>query len=173
MIWHFICYKVEYKKQSEDSACCLDDGTMHQVCECNKPIDWCKEQCTKDAYCKGYVKSSVVTDTNSGEPKGFVYDNWDTINTALCWLVEGACVDYAVSIAKFFGFYGGEPKRNPNKKFDVCQIATPTTCPQGCKRIQTTKGNLGMLSKDKVCGMKKCGNNKKQRCYKGCFIKQF
>ena len=99
MIRYFIRYKVEYEQQSEDSACCLDDGTMHKVCECNEPIAWCKQECTKDAYCKGYVKSSVITDADTGESKGYIYDNWDTINLAMCWLVEGACVDYAVSVA--------------------------------------------------------------------------
>ena len=175
MIWHFICYKVEYKQQSEASACCLEDGTMHQVCECNKPIDWCKEQCTKDAYCKGYVKSSVVTDPDTGESKGYLYDNWDSVTTALCWLWGvDLCVDAFVGIQKFFGVYEGYTSTSKsNKKIEVCQMATTSACPEGCNRIQTTQGNVGRLNKDMVCGLEKCGNNNNQRCYDGCFIKKF
>lgn len=145
---------------------------MHQTCECSKSIDWCKQKCTKDPYCKGYVRSSGVTNGKTGQSAGWINDNYDTITTALCWLDEGACVSYAIGIAKFFGFYGGQPKR-PSKKLEICQMATWSTCPKGCRRIQTTNGKFGMLNKDKVCGMKKCGKNRNRMCQKGCFIKQF
>ena len=152
---------------------------MHQVCECSKSIDWCKQKCTKDPYCKGYVKTSGVTNAKTGQSLGWINDNHDTVTTALCWLVEGACVDYAVGIVNFFGNFipKGEKKesRRPPKKLEICQMATtnPNGCPNGCRRIQTTNGNVGKLNKDKVCGLKKCGKNKKQMCHKGCFIKQF
>ena len=45
-----------YRHAGNRRPCCISGGKFHQYCHCSRgPVSYCKSECDKDDYCKGYV----------------------------------------------------------------------------------------------------------------------
>ena len=51
----FCCILVYYTKQNRKSGCCIAENKVHERCQCDADISFCKEACDDDAKCVGYV----------------------------------------------------------------------------------------------------------------------